>query len=328
MHGWSGTGAALRRTGGQRAAVAVHQRHGRRSAGQAHRVRLSFRLLLRHARLRPARPRAERPAARALFDGRLCRRRRWVIEWAGWEQVGVLGISFGGMGRPGAGAPTPGARRPPRPRLHVERGAGGSSYPLHELAGLDRAESAERELALVDTRWADPGFEDPLRALFAQRVASAPPRAPATCSSSKHAPTTTRGNGCPRCAAGPRLRGRFDALPRGERPRPRRTHPRCPARRVRRRPCLHRPRPLRHRRDRRVPAGARLGGEVEAGAAGGAPVAGSMAPDEIPSSPGRPGTSARRSSLGGCPVRHAHRRAAQHERDQRGHEGTEQRSDR
>ena len=98
-----------------------------------------------------------------------------VIEWAGWEQVGVLGISFGGMVAQEL------VLRPPAlvARLVLactsSGGAGGSSYPLHELAGLDRAESAERELALVDTRWADPGFEDPLRALFAQRVASAPP---------------------------------------------------------------------------------------------------------------------------------------------------------
>jgi len=239
--GGAGRGAALRRTGGQRAAVAVHQRHGRRSAGQAHRVRLSFRLLLRHARLRPARPRAERPAARALFDGRLCRRRRWG------HRMGRLGA--GGRarhllrrhGRPGAGAPTPGARRPPRPRLHVERGGGRLVVPLHELAGLDRAESAERELALVDTRWADPGFEDPLRALFAQRVASAPPPSAGDLlqlEARSHHDTWERlpQVRCPVLVCG----AASTPWPRRRTSAPSPHASRCPARRVRRRPCLHR----------------------------------------------------------------------------------------
>jgi len=70
----------------------------------------------------------------------------------GWDSARVLGISFGGMV-----AQEFALRHPAR----VERlglactspgGAGGASYKLHELAGLDAAARARHMLAVVDTR--------------------------------------------------------------------------------------------------------------------------------------------------------------------------------
>jgi 3-oxoadipate enol-lactonase len=88
-----------------------------------------------------------------------------LLDALGWDRTAVLGISFGGMV-----AQELALRHPAR----VERlalactspgGAGGASYPLHELAGLDPAERARRMLGVSDTRrdaaWA---AADPARA--------------------------------------------------------------------------------------------------------------------------------------------------------------------
>jgi 3-oxoadipate enol-lactonase len=75
-----------------------------------------------------------------------------LLETVGWNKCMVIGVSFGGMV-----AQELALRYPQR----VERlvlactssgGPGGSSYPLHELAGLPDEERARKTIVLADTR--------------------------------------------------------------------------------------------------------------------------------------------------------------------------------
>jgi 3-oxoadipate enol-lactonase len=75
-----------------------------------------------------------------------------LLEATGWERCAVMGISFGGMVAQELALGYPSL---------VERlvlvctssgGAGGDSYPLHELAGLSAEEYARRMVLLSDTR--------------------------------------------------------------------------------------------------------------------------------------------------------------------------------
>jgi 3-oxoadipate enol-lactonase len=96
-----------------------------------------------------------------------------VIEWAGWPQVAVAGVSFGGMV-----AQELLVRHPDRVSHAVlactsSGGEGGSSYPLHQLASMPANERMAMQLALLDTRWADPDSADPLRATMAGAFAEA-----------------------------------------------------------------------------------------------------------------------------------------------------------
>jgi 3-oxoadipate enol-lactonase len=78
-----------------------------------------------------------------------------VLDAVGWESTRMVGISFGGMVGQEVAVTAPG---------RVERlvllctspgGAGGSSYPLHELEDLGPEERAELHRRLMDTRFDD-----------------------------------------------------------------------------------------------------------------------------------------------------------------------------
>ncbi len=87
-----------------------------------------------------------------------------LLEALGWDRCSVMGISFGGM------VAQEFALRYPR---RVEKlvlactssgGAGGASYPLHELADLPIEEYVRRTLVLSDIRrdeaWRPPNLND------------------------------------------------------------------------------------------------------------------------------------------------------------------------
>jgi pimeloyl-ACP methyl ester carboxylesterase len=80
-----------------------------------------------------------------------------LLDHVGWERCAVVGISFGGMVAQELAVTFP--ERITRLALVCTSpgGAGGSSYPLHELAELPPAEQAATALRLLDTRFT-PGW--------------------------------------------------------------------------------------------------------------------------------------------------------------------------
>jgi 3-oxoadipate enol-lactonase len=75
-----------------------------------------------------------------------------LIAFAGWEQANVIGVSFGGMVAQELALRHPGRVRRLVLACSASGGAGGASYPIHELAGLPEEERARRMVALFDTR--------------------------------------------------------------------------------------------------------------------------------------------------------------------------------
>ena len=82
-----------------------------------------------------------------------------VMDAAGWDTARVIGISFGGMVAQELAVTAP--ERVERLVLACTSagGAGGSSYPLHELLDLDPGERAARAATLLDSRFDEPWLE-------------------------------------------------------------------------------------------------------------------------------------------------------------------------
>lgn len=76
-----------------------------------------------------------------------------VLDAVGWESASVVGISFGGMVAQELAIRHPGRVSRLALLCTSSGGAGGVSYPLHELEGLDESERARVLLAINDTRY-------------------------------------------------------------------------------------------------------------------------------------------------------------------------------
>jgi len=78
-----------------------------------------------------------------------------LLDAVGWPTCRIVGVSFGGMVAQELAVTAP--ERVERLALLCTSpgGEGGSSYPLHELAGLDVEEQARRGRTLLDTRFDD-----------------------------------------------------------------------------------------------------------------------------------------------------------------------------
>ena len=101
-----------------------------------------------------------------------------LLDDVGWSSCRVIGVSFGGMVAQEFAVTNP---------YRVERlvlactspgGAGGSSYPLHELGRRDNPEESVRMLSLLDTRFtpeylAGHPADQALVSLFATRAPTA-----------------------------------------------------------------------------------------------------------------------------------------------------------
>jgi pimeloyl-ACP methyl ester carboxylesterase len=78
-----------------------------------------------------------------------------LLDLLGWDSCGVVGVSFGGMVAQEVAVTAP--QRVERLALMCTSpgGAGGSSYPLHELSGVPARERAEKAQHLLDSRFSD-----------------------------------------------------------------------------------------------------------------------------------------------------------------------------
>ena len=76
-----------------------------------------------------------------------------LLDAVGWERCAVVAVSFGGMVAQELVLRHPGRVERLVLACTSSGGAGGSSYPLETLAGLDPAERLRRLLPLLDTRW-------------------------------------------------------------------------------------------------------------------------------------------------------------------------------
>lgn len=101
-----------------------------------------------------------------------------LLNAVGWENSHVIGISFGGMVAQELALQYP--HRVERLVLACTSsgGAGGSSYPLHELLSLSMEEQARQQIIVNDIRWQDQAWQtkrsSQLEALIQYKLASFP----------------------------------------------------------------------------------------------------------------------------------------------------------
>jgi 3-oxoadipate enol-lactonase len=98
-----------------------------------------------------------------------------LLDQAGWSSCRVMGVSFGGMVAQEFAVTNPDRVERLGLACTSPGGAGGSSYPLHELAALDDRTRGERMLTLLDTRFtpeylASHPADQALASMYAARV--------------------------------------------------------------------------------------------------------------------------------------------------------------
>jgi 3-oxoadipate enol-lactonase len=76
-----------------------------------------------------------------------------LVDQLGWARFNLVGVSFGGMVAQEVAVSVSERIRGLVLVCTSSGGAGGSSYPLHELAGLPPEQRATRSMQLVDTRF-------------------------------------------------------------------------------------------------------------------------------------------------------------------------------
>ncbi|HET6952592.1 MAG TPA: alpha/beta fold hydrolase [Acidimicrobiales bacterium] len=76
-----------------------------------------------------------------------------VLDHAGWDRARVAGVSFGGMVAQELAVTWPGRVERLALLCTSPGGAGGASYPLHELADLPPDERADATIRLTDSRF-------------------------------------------------------------------------------------------------------------------------------------------------------------------------------
>jgi 3-oxoadipate enol-lactonase len=76
-----------------------------------------------------------------------------LVDQLGWRTFSLVGISFGGMVAQELAVTSPGRLQRLALMCTSSGGAGGSSYPLHELAQLPPEQRITRSMQLVDTRF-------------------------------------------------------------------------------------------------------------------------------------------------------------------------------
>lgn len=76
-----------------------------------------------------------------------------LLDYVGWTRCRVVGVSFGGMVAQEFAVTWPDRVERLALACTSPGGAGGSSYPLHELAALPAAEQAAIGLSILDTRF-------------------------------------------------------------------------------------------------------------------------------------------------------------------------------
>jgi len=82
-----------------------------------------------------------------------------LLDAVGWDTCRVFGVSFGGMVAQEFAVTYPSRVERLALACTSPGGAGGSSYPLHELASMPASERSALAMTLMDARWGPSWFE-------------------------------------------------------------------------------------------------------------------------------------------------------------------------